>query len=112
MAMAWRAHEIRQYCSIWKRDRGCTWGLAVKASYILMHQLDLILTTLAVSLGFSELNPLMRELLASPLQALAVKLAIPLLIAWLVPGKLLIPGVVFLSLVIGWNIKELLLVMF
>jgi len=112
MAVVWQANGIRQYCSIWKRDRRCTWGLVVKASYILLHQLDLILTALAISLGLSELNPLMRELLASPLQVVVIKLAIPLLIAWLVPGKLLIPGVVFLSLVICWNVKELLLVMF
>ena len=112
MAVVWHGTEIRQYCPRWKRDRGCTWDLAVKVSYILLHLFDLALTVLAVSLGLAELNPLMRDLLASPLQLIVIKLAIPLLIAWLVPSKLLIPGVLFLSLVIGWNAKELFLVLF
>jgi len=39
---------------------------------------------------------------------LAVKLVIPVLIAWLTPGKLLIPACILLLLVIGWDLKELL----
>ena len=112
MAVAWQAKEIKRYCLIWKSDRVGKWGLAIKASYLLLHQLDIMLTALAVSLGLAELNQLMRQLLASPLQLVVIKLVIPLLIAWLVPGKLLIPAVAFLALVIGWNIKELILVLF
>ncbi len=75
---------------------------------MLLHQFDLVLTLLAASLGLSELNPLMRYILAVPLQLAIFKFAIPLLIAWLIPGKLLIPAVVLLSLLVSWNAKELL----
>ena len=112
MAVVWHGTETRQYCPSWKRDRGCTWDLAVKASYILLHLFDLALTALAVSLGLAELNPLMRDLLASPLQLIVIKLAIPLLIAWLVPSKLLIPAILLLAVVVGWNVKELLVFFF
>ena len=76
---------------------------------MLLNQFDLALTVLAVSLGLSELNPLMRHLLAVPALLLVLKVAVPLLIAWLTPGKLLLPAIVLLGLVVGWNVKELLL---
>ena len=78
---------------------------------MLLHQFDLVLTVLAVTLGFSELNPLMRYLVAMPFLLLIIKLAIPLLIAWLAPGKLLLPAIILLCLIVIWNIKELLLFM-
>ena len=109
MAVVWQSSRISQYNSVWKSEREGFWG---KAAYLGLHQLDLILTLFAVSLGFSELNPLMRSLLATPLQLLVIKMAIPLLIAWLVPGRLLIPAIVVLAMVVGWNIKELLLLLF
>ena len=84
-------------------------SLALKASYVLLHQLDLILTVVAVSLGFSELNPLMRSLLTAPLQLVVIKVFIPLVIAWLTPNKLLFPATVFIFLIVLWNVKELLL---
>jgi len=74
---------------------------------VLLNQVDLTLTVLAVSLGFSELNPLMRYLVTVPVLLLIIKGAVPLLIAWLVPGKFLLPSVVLLALVVGWNVKEL-----
>lgn len=79
-----------------------------KAWYILLQQVDLALTALAMSLGLWEHNPVMRSLLATPIQLVTVKMVIPLLIVWLVPGKLLVPALLFLGLVVGWNIKELL----
>ena len=112
MAVVSQSNGIRHYCSIWKSDRENTWCLVIKAAYIILHQLDLILTALAVSLGLSELNPLMKDILASPPQLVVIKLVIPLFIAWLVPGKLLIPAVAILGTVLGWNVKELLLVLF
>jgi hypothetical protein len=36
-------------------------------------------------------------------------MAAPILIAWLSPGKLLIPSIIIMCLVNIWNIKELLL---
>ena len=74
---------------------------------MLLNQVDLTLTVLAVSLGFSELNPLMRYLVTVPVLLLIIKGVVPLLIAWLVPGKFLLPSVVLLALVVGWNVKEL-----
>ena len=80
-----------------------------KISFVLLHQLDLILTVFAVSLGFFELNPLMRGLTTAPYLLLVVKIGVPLLIAWLAPGKLLLPAIAFLCFVVSWNMKELLL---
>ena len=62
-----------------------------------------------MSIGLSELNPVMRQLANMPLQLVIIKCAIPLLIAWLAPGKLLLPAIILLCLVVSWNIKELLL---
>ena len=82
---------------------------AEKISFVLLNQLDLVLSIFAIYLGLTELNPLIRHLVTMPLMLLIVKFAIPLLIAWLIPGKLLLPAIIFLSLVVSWNIKELLL---
>ena len=80
-----------------------------KASFVLLNQFDLTLTILAMYLGFSELNPFIGYLVNIPILLLVVKLAIPLLIAWLIPGKLLLPSIALLALVAIWNIKELIL---
>jgi len=90
---------------------GFSRSLALKASYVLLHQLDLILTIVAVSLGFTELNPLMRALLAAPVQLIVIKVFIPLVIVWLCPNRLLIPAAAFLFLVVLWNVKELLVLL-
>lgn len=78
-----------------------------KLSFVLLSQLDLGLTLFAVSLGFSELNPLMRNLLMTPLYLVLVKIISPIFIAWLTPGKLLIPAIALLGFIIGWDTKEL-----
>ncbi|MDY6917471.1 MAG: DUF5658 family protein [Chloroflexota bacterium] len=85
-------------------------GVGAKLSFVLLNQIDLVLTVLALSLGFQEVNPLMRTLAASPFYLLLMKLAIPLMVAWLVPGRLLIPAIVLLALIVGWDVKELLVV--
>ncbi|MBI2868669.1 MAG: hypothetical protein HYX96_02445 [Chloroflexi bacterium] len=82
-------------------------ALPEKFSFVLLNQLDLVLTVIAISLGFSELNPWMRGWLESPPQLLLFKAVAPLFIAWLVPGKLLLPSILLLGLVLGWDIKEL-----
>jgi hypothetical protein len=84
-----------------KRD---TWW---KVSFIILCLADLALTTLAISLGFSEMNPVVVFLINMPVLLLVVKLGIPVLLAWLIPGKLLLPSVVLLGLVFLWNVKEL-----
>ena len=75
---------------------------------MLLNLLDLGLTLYAVSVGLSELNPLMRYLITVPAMLFVIKVAIPLLIAWLAPGRLLVPAIVLLFLVVCWNAKELL----
>ncbi len=85
--------------------RKCT---AEKTSFILLCQLDMALTLFALSIGFHELNPLIRDLADAPLQFLLVKSVIPFFIAWLTPGRFLLPSIGLLTLVVGWNIKELL----
>ena len=83
-------------------------SLAEKASFVLLNQLDLALTLLAFNLGLTELNPLVRYAATVPVLLLLMKVAVPLLIAWLVPGRLLLPAIVLLCLVVAWNIRELL----
>ncbi len=84
--------------------RRCT---AEKASFILLSQFDLTLTVLATNLGLTEFNPFIRYLIQIPALLLVVKLAIPILIAWLMPGRLLWPSIGLLILIVVWNIKEL-----
>jgi len=86
--------------------------LHLKISYLVLQVLDLVLTLLAVSIGATELNPVMRASLASPLQLTVMKGGMPLLIAWLIPGKLLIPAIAFLLFVLGWNANELFMYFF
>ncbi len=85
--------------------RKCT---AEKASFILLSQFDLAFTVIAVSLGFTEINPIMNYFIHMPVLLLVLKLAIPVLIAWLIPGKLLLPSIALLAVVAVWNIKEML----
>ena len=83
-----------------------------KVSFVLLNQCDLLLTVLAMYLGFHELNPLMRYLLTVPLLLVVTKFLVPLLIAWLAPGKLLLPSIALLSFFIAWNLKELVFFLF
>jgi hypothetical protein len=85
--------------------RKCT---AEKLAFVILNFLDLGLTLLAISIGLSELNPLMRSMLGAPYQIYLVKMGIPLLLAWLLPGKLLIPAIALLAFIVGWDLKELL----
>jgi hypothetical protein len=78
-----------------------------KASFILLCAFDLILTILAMYLGLWEMNPFIKLLVQIPILLLLVKLVIPVLIAWLMPGRLLLPSIALLILVVIWNIKEL-----
>ncbi len=111
MAIALPGKAISSARLTLKRDSFGLRTLTIKISYVLLHQIDLVLTVIAVSLGLSELNPLMRHLLATPLQLVLIKLVIPVLIAWFIPVRFLIPAAVFLFLIVIWNIKELLIVL-
>jgi hypothetical protein len=78
-----------------------------KVSFILLSVFDLGLTVLAMYLGLWELNPIVRFLVHIPILLVMVKLVIPVLIAWIMPGRLLWPSIAAMAAVIGWNIKEL-----
>ena len=84
--------------------RKCT---GEKVSFILLGVLDLVLTLVAINLGLSEINPLVIYLIQIPALFVVVKLFIPIIIAWILPGKLLLPSIGLLALVVIWNIKEL-----
>ena len=101
MAILWA--ELSSYLSMAQFKK----GLSIKIAYVLLHQADILLTNLAISAGFKELNPIMRGLLDAPVQLLVLKLIIPLIIAWLVPAKLLLPALVFLMIVLILNLREL-----
>jgi hypothetical protein len=83
-----------------------------KFLFILLCLFDLTFTIVAVSAGLTELNPVMRFLISMPVLLLLVKLALPVLIAWLIPGRLLWPSLVLLALVAVWNIKEMVIFYF
>lgn len=85
---------------------------AEKLTFVSLGLLDLTLTIMAVNYGLTELNPFIRFIMQIPALMLAVKFFIPVLVAWLVPGKLLLPSVALLALVIIWDIKELAAVLF
>ena len=107
MATVWQNKSRNHPYQIGRIDFKDTPSIALKGSYLLLQQLDLALTLLAVHRGLTELNPFMKGLLASPWQLAIAKVFIPVLIVWLLPGRFLIPGIVILSAVVGWNIKEL-----
>ncbi|HEY98186.1 MAG TPA: hypothetical protein G4O16_08430 [Dehalococcoidia bacterium] len=78
-----------------------------KVSFVILNQVDLILTLVAMHLGFAELNPFVSFLLEVPALLVVVKGILPLLIAWLIPGRLLWPSIALLFGVGVWNLKEL-----
>lgn len=82
-------------------------GIPIKVGYVLLQQADMLMTNFAMSAGFHEVNPIVRGMLSSPTELLAIKLFIPIVIAWLVPAKLLIPAVALLLLVLTLNLHAL-----
>ena len=80
---------------------------AEKLTFILLSVLDLALTLVAMYFGLWELNPIVRFLVHIPILLLLVKLVIPVLFAWVMPGRLLWPSIAALAAVMAWNIREL-----
>lgn len=80
----------------------------MKAAFFLLQLSDAFITTLAVSAGFIEFNPIIRAVVANPILLVLVKIAIPAVIAWVVPGRWLIPAVVFLILTNAYDLFNLL----
>ncbi len=84
-------------------------GKPEKMAFIILNLIDMGLTIFASTLGAHEINPIMRAAAQSPYLLYVVKLFIPLLWAWLLPGKLLLPSIALLVLVVGWDIHQLVL---
>ena len=83
--------------------------LPQKAAFVSVNITDLALTLMAVNLGLRELNPIIGNLLQSVPWLVMLKAVIPIVIAWLVPGKWLLPATGLSFTVIIWNLKELVL---
>jgi hypothetical protein len=84
--------------------RRCT---VEKVTFVVLSEVDLVMTLIAMRLGFAELNPMMSFLLGIPALLVFVKLLLPVLLAWLMPGRLLWPSIALLAAVFIWNLKEL-----
>ena len=82
-----------------------------KVLYVFLQTMDLGMTLMAAHLGYAELNPFVNSLLASPVHMVLIKILIPLGIVLLIPGRFLIPAVGLQLAIIGWNLKELFLLM-
>jgi hypothetical protein len=80
---------------------------AEKVAFIFLAEADLLLTVAAVYAGFTELNPFVKFLFAAPALMVLVKGILPVIIAWIVPGRLLWPSIAALGVVVAWNVKEL-----
>jgi hypothetical protein len=91
---------------IWHREPDAI-DLHLKVAYLALQVLDLVLTLFAIKFGAVELNPLMRAALNSPLQMTVLKGGLPLWFVWVLPGRLLIPAIILLLLIVGWDVKEL-----
>ncbi len=93
----------------WESSATFKRGTWEKLSFIFLCVFDLILTLMALNLGLSEVNPLVRFLVQIPALLWIVKLFIPVIIAWILPGRLLWPSIALLFIVVIWNLKELVL---
>jgi len=92
-----------------QRDRTDT---LLKAAFLSLQLIDLVLTLVAARYGYPELNPLVRASLDSIYKLAIFKFAIPVLISWFVPGRWLVPAILMLVGVVGWNVKELIMLAF
>ena len=97
----------RMVTGVWESTATFKKCTVEKASFVFLCLLDLILTMAAINLGLTEINPLVGYLVQIPVLFLMVKMFIPVIIAWILPGKLLLPSIGLLALVVIWNIKEL-----
>ena len=94
---------VRQQIATFRR------GIVGKFAYIFLVYLDIGLTLFALRLGGQELNPYMQGVVSHPFQLLLVKGIPAIFLAWLLPSRLLLPAVVLMLFVVGWDAKELIL---
>jgi hypothetical protein len=90
-----------------KHKRGDKADVILKGVFMFLQIVDLVLTVIAARYGFPELNPFMRMSLTSVEKLAIFKFGIPLIIAWFVPGLFLIPAILLLGAVVGWNLSQL-----
>jgi hypothetical protein len=90
------------------RHRPLLDGWQYKLTYLLLQQIDLIMTMFAIPIGFSEMNPVMRHALASPLQMITLKTIVPLIVVLLIPPRWLIPAICVIAFVVMWDCRQLL----
>jgi hypothetical protein len=84
----------------------------LKVVFLSLQLVDLTLTLVAARFGYPELNPFMKLSLDSLYKLAIFKFFIPVLISWFVPGRWLLPAIMLLAGVVGWNVKELILLAF
>jgi len=92
-----------------RRDKVDT---ALKVVFLSLQLIDLTLTALAARYGWIELNPLVKASVDSTYKLAIFKFGVPVLISWFVPGRWLIPAILLLLMVVGWNVKELIALAF
>jgi len=92
-----------------KRDKLDT---ILKVVFLALQLTDFALTLVAARCGYPELNPLLQSSVDSATKLAVFKFAIPVLISWFVPGRWLIPAILLLCGVVGWNVKELIALAF
>ncbi len=83
-------------------------GALWKLGFVALAYIDLVLTLYAVQSGFTEMNPVVLRLLTRPGELFLVKVVVPPLIALLVPARLLLPSVLLMVMVSGWNLASIL----
>ena len=92
-----------------QRDKTDT---VLKAVFLSLQLIDLALTLVAARYGYPELNPFVKASLSSFYLTVVFKFFIPVLISWFVPGRWLVPAILLLCGVVGWNAKELIMLAF
>lgn len=87
-----------------KRDKLDT---ILKLTFLGLQLTDFILTLLAARFGWAELNPIMQGSTRSLAMMAIFKFAIPVVISYFVPGRWLLPAILLLGGILGWNVKEI-----
>lgn len=90
-----------------KTNRRDMTDTVLKVVFLSLQMVDLTLTLVAARYGYPELNPFMKASLDSMYKMAIFKFGIPVLISWFIPGRLLIPAIILLCGVLGWNVREL-----
>jgi len=85
---------------------------ALKVAFLTLQMADLTLTLMAARNGWSELNPVMRASLDSLYKVAFFKFVVPILVSWFVPGRLLIPAILLLCGILGWNFHQIICLMY